>query len=112
MARRQRHLMRQITVADFPASWQADPLDPASPSADERSHDSRHDGKRFMLRLDDPTWEKLEEFSKHFDQSAAEIIRQLVHHTTLKDFPAAWQMAGGPRRTHPRRNASTRRRQP
>jgi hypothetical protein len=36
------------TAEDFPASWQAGP-------ADERSHESRRYGKRFMLRLDGQT---------------------------------------------------------
>jgi hypothetical protein len=76
-----------------------------------RSHDSRHYGKRFMMRLDDPTCEKLEELSTHFDTSVAEIIRQLVTQAKPEDFPQAWQTAGGPRRTHPRHEASTRRRQ-
>ncbi len=69
-----------------------------------RFHDSRHYGKRFMMRLDDPTWEKLEELSTHFDKSAAEIIRQLVAQATLEDFPRAWQTAGGPRRDAPARH--------
>jgi hypothetical protein len=38
-----RHMVRHIRLADFPASWQAEP-------SDERSHDSRIYGKRFMLR--------------------------------------------------------------
>ena len=76
-----------------------------------RSHDSRHYGKRFMMRLDDPTWEKLEAWSTHFDKSVAEIIRQLVAQAKIEDFPQAWQTAISPRRMHPRREASTRRRQ-
>jgi predicted transcriptional regulator len=63
-----RHMVRHISVADFPASWQEE-------QAEERSHDSRRDGKRFMLRLDDPTWEKLDALSTYFERSAAAIIR-------------------------------------
>jgi hypothetical protein len=78
-----------------------------------RSHDLRDYGKRFMMRLDNPTWEKLEEFSKRFDKSAAEIIRQLVAQATIEDFPETWPRAsGGARRAYPRHNASTRRRHP
>jgi hypothetical protein len=67
-----RHMVRQITITDFPASWQEEP-------PRERSHDSRHYGKRFMMRLDDPAWARLEELSIHFNKSAAEIIRDRSH---------------------------------
>jgi predicted transcriptional regulator len=100
-----RHMVRQVTITDFPASWQEE-------RSEERAHDSRHYGRRFMIRFDDPTWEKLEDLSTHLDKSAAEIIRQLVAQAKPEDFPQAWQTVGGPRRTRPRREASTRRRQP
>jgi hypothetical protein len=61
-------MIRQVTPEDFSASWHEG-------QADERSHDSRRYGKRFMLRLDDPTWEMLEALSTHFKTSGAEIIR-------------------------------------
>jgi hypothetical protein len=77
-----------------------------------RSHDSRYDGKRFMMRLDPQTWEKLEELFAHSDKSVAEIIRHLVAQAKPEDFPRAWQPTGGPCRTRPRREASTRRRHP
>jgi predicted transcriptional regulator len=99
-----RHMVRQISITDFPASWQEEP-------PRERSHDSRHYGKRFMMRLDPQTWETLEELSKRFEKSAAEIIRQLVAQATPDDFPQTWQTADGRRRPRPRREASTRRRQ-
>ena len=98
-----RHMVRQVTITDFPASWQEERLE-------GRSHDSHVYDKRYMIRLDDMTWEKLEDFSRHFDTSAAAIIRQLVAQATIEDFPQAWQMADDPRRAHPRREASTRRR--
>src|SRR2546427_2564786 len=41
-----RHMVRQITAADFPASWQE-----VTPR--KRSRDSPTYGKRFMLRFDD-----------------------------------------------------------
>jgi hypothetical protein len=78
-----------------------------------RSHDSRYYGKRDMMRLDPQTWEKLEDLSTHVDQSIAEIIRQLVAHATIEDFPQTWPRAsGGARRAYLRHNASTRRRHP
>jgi hypothetical protein len=78
-----------------------------------RSRDSRYYGKRFMMRLDPQTWEKLEGLSMHFDKSIAEVIRQLVAQAKLEDFPRTWPKAsGGTRRAYPRHNASTRRRQP
>jgi hypothetical protein len=80
-----RHMVRRIRLADFPASWQEEQVE-------ERSHESRRYGKRFMLRLDEPTWEKLDALSTHFDESAAEIIRQLIVQATPEDFPASWQM--------------------
>jgi len=93
-----RHMVRQVTITDFPASWQEERLE-------GRSHDSHVYDKRYMIRLDDMTWEKLEDFSRHFDTSAAAIIRQLVAQATIEDFPQAWQMADDPRRAHPRREA-------
>ena len=78
-----RHMVRHIHLADFPASWEAEP-------SDERSHDSRIYGKRFMLRLDDPTWERLDALATHFERAAAEIIRQLLAQATPDTFPASW----------------------
>jgi hypothetical protein len=80
-----RHMVRQITLTDFPASWQ-------EARAEERSHDSRTYDTRFMLRLDEPTRDKLDDLSTHFDSSAAEIIRQLVAQAEPEDFPSSWQM--------------------
>jgi predicted transcriptional regulator len=79
------HLVRQVTITDFPASWQD-----ATPA--ERSHDSRTYDTRFMLRLDDQTRGKLKNLSTHFDTSAAEIIRHLIAQATLEDFPPSWHM--------------------
>jgi predicted DNA-binding protein len=80
-----RHMVRHISVADFPASWQEE-------QAEERSHDSRRYGKRFMLRLDDPTWEKLDALSTYFERSAAEIVRQLLAQATPDTLPASWHL--------------------
>jgi hypothetical protein len=80
-----RHMVRHIRLADFPASWQAEP-------SDERSHDSRRYDKRFMLRLDDPTWATLDALATHFERSGAEIIRQLLARATPETFPAGWHL--------------------
>jgi hypothetical protein len=80
-----RQMIRQVTPEDFSASWHEG-------HAEERSHDSRRYGKRFMLRLDDPTWGKLDALSTHFKTSGAEIIRQLLAQATPGTFPASWHL--------------------
>ena len=80
-----RHMVRQIALTDFPASWQ-------EAQAEERSHDSRTYGTRFMLRLDHLTQEKLDALSAHFAKPAAAIIRQLIAQAEPNDFPPSWQM--------------------
>jgi predicted DNA-binding protein len=80
-----RHMIRHIRMADFPASWREG-------QAEERSHESRRYGKRFMLRLDDPTWATLDALATHFERSAAEIIRQLLAQATPDAFPANWHL--------------------
>jgi predicted transcriptional regulator len=80
-----RHMVRQIKITDFPASWQEE-------RAPERSHDSRAYGKRFMLRLDDPSQIKLQQLIKHFGASKAKIIRQLIAQAESEDFPPSWHM--------------------
>ena len=72
-------------MTDFPGAWQEE-------KPGERSHDSRTYDTRFTLRLDDPTREKLEKLSTHFDTSVAEVIRQLVAQAKPEDFPPSWQM--------------------
>jgi hypothetical protein len=46
-----------------------------------------------MLRLDDGTSEKLASLTRAFERPAAEVIRQLVVQSTLKDFPPSWHLA-------------------
>jgi predicted transcriptional regulator len=46
-----------------------------------------------MLRLDAPTWARLEELASHFDASHAAIIRQLIIQATLDEFPPSWHVA-------------------
>jgi hypothetical protein len=62
-----RHALRQVTGADFPPNWHEE--------AARGRNDSRHYGKRFMLRLDTSTRARLEDLVHHFDRSHAEIIR-------------------------------------
>lgn len=80
-----RQMIRQVTPEDFPASWHEG-------HAAECSHESRRYGKRFMLRLDGQTWEKLDALSTYFERSAAEIVRQLLAHATPDMFPASWHL--------------------
>jgi predicted DNA-binding protein len=85
-------MLREITAVDFPASWRAGEASRGGIPGG-RSHDSRAYGKRFMLRLDDTTREKLESLSKHFKKSSAEIIRQLIAQATPEAFPTSWRLA-------------------
>jgi predicted transcriptional regulator len=80
-----RHMVRQITISDVPASWQ-------EARSEKRSHDSRTYTERFMLRLDEPTQSKLQHLVKRFGTSRAEIIRQLIAQAKEEDFPKIWQM--------------------
>jgi hypothetical protein len=86
-------MVRQITTADFPASW-------AVARSEERSHDSRTYGTRFMLRLDEPSLIALQKHVGRFGVSKAEIIRQLIIQARNEDCPPRWHMrshAGGAR---------------
>jgi predicted transcriptional regulator len=86
-----RHMVRQITIADFPRSWQEE----RSPG---RSHDSRSYGTRFMLRLDEPSQTKLQQLVKQFGASKAKIIRQLIAQANDEDFPKSWQVRAAEQR--------------
>jgi hypothetical protein len=86
-----RHMVRRVTIADFPTSWHE-----ATPR--ERSHDSRMYIKRFMLRLDGPTQQKLADLSSHFDTSMATVVRELVAQARIENFPPNWQMRAAERR--------------
>jgi predicted transcriptional regulator len=90
-----RHMVRQMTMADVPASWQ-------EARSEERSHDSRTYGTRFMLRLDDPSQAKLQQLVKQFGASKAEIIRQLIAQANDENFPKSWQMRAAEHRVQPR----------
>ena len=80
-----RHMVRQVTITDFPASWQE-----ATPH--EHSHDSRIYPERFMLRLDESSQTKLEQLIRQLAVSKADIIRQLIAQAKPEDFPPSWQM--------------------
>jgi hypothetical protein len=86
-----RHMVRQITIVDFPASWQEAPLE-------ERSHDSHTYGTRFMLRLDEPSQTKLQQLVTQFGVPKAEIIRQLIAQANDEDFPKRWQVRAAEQR--------------
>jgi hypothetical protein len=58
-----RGMMREITAADFPASWHAGEA-PRRDILEGRSHNSHAYHQRFMLRLDEPTRELLESLSR------------------------------------------------
>jgi hypothetical protein len=92
-----RAMVRQVTIADFPDSWQE-----ATPS--ERSHDSLTYTERFMLRLNHMSSLKLQELVDRFDVPKANIIRHLITQATPEDFPKSWHMKAAERRAQqPRR---------
>jgi predicted transcriptional regulator len=95
-----RHMVRQITILDFPGSWQEE----RSP---ERSHDSRVYATRFMLRLDDPSQTKLQQLVEQFGVSKAEIIRQLIAQANDQDFPKSWHTRVAERSVPPMRRRET-----
>ena len=75
-----RAMVRQISMTDFPASWEEE-------RSEERSHDSRVYDTRFMLRLDKTSQTRLQQLITQFGASKAEIIRQLIMQATPEDFP-------------------------
>jgi hypothetical protein len=83
-----RHMVRQITIDDFPANWQ-------EARSGERSHDSCIYTERFMPRLDEPSRTKLQQLVGQFGAPKAEIIRQLIAQATPEDFPKSWQKRAG-----------------
>jgi predicted transcriptional regulator len=89
-----RHMVHEITITDFPASWQ-------EARSEMRSHDSRTYGMRFMLRLDEPSQTKLQQLVKQFGVSKAEIIRQLIAQANDEDFPKTWPTRAAEHRVQP-----------
>jgi hypothetical protein len=94
-----RQMIRQITLTDFPVSWQ-------EAHAEGRSHDSRRYGIRFMLRLDAPSGAKLQQLGTHFGVSRAVIIRQLIAHAPPDAFPRSWHTRAAEHRAQPSRHGS------
>jgi hypothetical protein len=90
-----RHMVRHITITDFPTNWQ-------KATVEERSHDSRTYGTRFMLRLDEPSQTKLQQLVTHFGSSKAEIIRQLIAQAEPENFVPSWQMRAAEQRVQTR----------
>jgi predicted HicB family RNase H-like nuclease len=78
------HALAQVTLAELLAHGQMGRARP-------RAHDSRHYDRRYMLRLDDQTREKLAGLARHFGTSIAEVVRQLVAQAKAEEFPARWQ---------------------
>ena len=88
--------MRQVSLADFPASWHAAAHELTTTGAQKRSsgrsHDSSAHDERYMLRLDEPSRIKLEKLVERFDVSKAEVIRQRIAQTNEENFPESWQL--------------------
>jgi hypothetical protein len=80
-----RLMVRQISMMDFPASWEEE-------RSAVQSHDSRVYDTRFMLRLDKTSQAKLQQLISRFEVSKATIIRRLIMQATPEDFPQRWQM--------------------
>jgi predicted transcriptional regulator len=98
-----RHLMLQVAVSDFPASWQTAAREPTrtgqSLRTARRSHDSRDYDTGFMFRLDEAARAKLQDLVEYFAVSRADIIRQLIAQATPEDFPRSWRMKTQERRS-------------
>jgi predicted transcriptional regulator len=95
-----RHAMREVTRDDFPASWRAG-------ETASRSHESGYYHRKFGLRLDDESSQKLEALARAFHRSAAEVIRQLVAQANPENFPESWRVAANEHRTRQPRSANT-----
>jgi hypothetical protein len=80
-----RHAVDLVTMADFPASWQAASTE--QQRAPKRSHDSRQYGTRFMLGLDEDSLGKLDAFTEVFAPSRADVIRQRITRRARRGFP-------------------------
>jgi hypothetical protein len=96
MARWWRAMIRQIAPADFPAGWRE-----ATP--EERSHESRTDGTRVMLRLDAASQTTLQQLRQQCGTSKAHIIRRLIAHATPEDVPEGWHLRAAERSEPPMR---------
>jgi hypothetical protein len=95
-----RHMMRQVSTADFPARWQ-------EAQTESHSHDSHIYGKRFLSRLDSRSQTKLQQLVKQFGVSKADIIRQLIAQAEPEDFPKSWRIRAAERSVPPMRRRGT-----
>jgi Nitroreductase family len=95
-----RSMVHQITLTDFPASWQED-------QSEERSHDFRIYDTRFIVRLDSPSYTTLQQLVQQFGASKAHIIRQLIMQATPENFPKSWHMRAAERSVPPIRRRET-----
>jgi hypothetical protein len=83
-----RHAMRHITPEDVPPSWRTG-------ATAVRSHEPGYDGRRFQFPLNPDTQTKVGMLMQTFDQSAAEIIRQLMAQAGPADCPRRWHVSVG-----------------
>jgi hypothetical protein len=72
----------RVTTTDFPASWQG-------VTPEERSYDARISNTRLMLRPDETSQTKLQQFMQQFGTSKAYIICQLMLQATPEDVPTS-----------------------
>jgi predicted DNA-binding protein len=86
-----RHRLRAITRVDFPAGGQSGDAQRRE-TTEGCSYGSRVYGRRLMLRSNEKTYERLENLSRHFKKSRAEIVRDLVAQATLETFPTRWSL--------------------
>ena len=90
-----RYAVQRVNVADFPASWQAASVEQERDP--KRSDDCRTYARRLMLRLDDASACALDALVRHFDRSAAGIMRQLITQARPAQIPKSWHMAAAER---------------
>jgi hypothetical protein len=91
-----RAMIRQIARKDFPASWR-------EATSEERSHESRTDGTRVMLRLDAASQTTLQPLKEQCGTSKTRIIRRLIAHATPEAFPGSWHVRAAERSLPPMR---------
>ena len=61
-----------------------------------------------MLRLDEASLAKLDNFTEFFHTSMADVIRQLILQATPKTFPQSWDLAAAERQQQQAQQADTR----
>jgi hypothetical protein len=90
-----RHVVQHITEAAFPTNWQPGDVPEESWKDLTRvrppSHHSPNYARRFTIRLDEESGQKLDTIIQVFGQSPAEIMRHLITRATPADFPQNWQ---------------------